>query len=274
VPYCDGSVHQGYTKTPVKYKGSELYFRGAAIFRAHIKWINAKYDLKGASKVLFTGMSAGSVAVQNWGPYVKEIVGDDSKVFLVADSGIFIDTLSKTGQPLIRQQLQNLFKVANVDEQSPNLECNKRYPGEEWRCILVEYAYPFIRGRMLVLSSEYDSWAIQYFVQLDCLKDGVSGFTLSGCNASELALIEQYRSNYKKTLNNFLEANQELSVWSIACSNHVYAFEDVFYDNPHERIPAQTGKTVRDMVEEFVLQGTKNIVIDAEGWPSNTGCAM
>jgi hypothetical protein len=80
---------------------------------------------------------------------------------------------------------------------------------------------------------------------------------LSGCNASELALIEQYRRSYKKTLNNFIEVNQELSVWSIACSNHVYAFEDAFYDNPHERIPAQTGKSVRDMVEEFVLRGTK-----------------
>jgi len=69
--YCDGSLHQGYTKDPIKYKGIELYFRGAAITRSHIDWINEKYDLKGASKIVFTGGSAGGLAVNLWSNYVK-----------------------------------------------------------------------------------------------------------------------------------------------------------------------------------------------------------
>lgn len=28
VPYCDGSLHQGFKSSPVQYKGSKLYFRG------------------------------------------------------------------------------------------------------------------------------------------------------------------------------------------------------------------------------------------------------
>jgi hypothetical protein len=71
IPYCDGSLHQGYAKEPVKYKDAELYFRGAAITRSHIKWVDSKYGLKTASKVLLTGMSAGGIAVNVWSNYVK-----------------------------------------------------------------------------------------------------------------------------------------------------------------------------------------------------------
>ena len=70
-----------------------------------------------------------------------------------------------------------------------------------------------------------------------------------------------------------MATNTDLSVWSISCSNHVYACRKGFYNDPHEMIPASTGRTIKDVVDEFVLHGTKNIVIDPQGWPSNTGCA-
>jgi hypothetical protein len=34
VPYCDGSLHQGYAKEPIRYKDANLYFRGARITRS------------------------------------------------------------------------------------------------------------------------------------------------------------------------------------------------------------------------------------------------
>jgi hypothetical protein len=34
--YCDGGMHQGNRKTPISYKGSKLYFRGAVNTRSHI----------------------------------------------------------------------------------------------------------------------------------------------------------------------------------------------------------------------------------------------
>ena len=33
--------------------------------------------MKGAKKIVLTGMSAGGVAVNNWSNYVKNLVGDD-----------------------------------------------------------------------------------------------------------------------------------------------------------------------------------------------------
>jgi len=72
--YCDGSLHQGYTRTPIKYKDAELYFRGAAITRSHFNWINSKYTLNNAERIVLTGMSAGGIAVHLWNNYLRNIV--------------------------------------------------------------------------------------------------------------------------------------------------------------------------------------------------------
>ena len=56
-----------------------------------------------------------------------------------------------------------------------------------------------------------------------------------------------------------MASNPEVSIWSISCSNHVYACRDEFYNDPHQKIPASTGKTVKDVVEEFVKYGTPTI---------------
>jgi O-palmitoleoyl-L-serine hydrolase len=99
--YCDGSLHQGYAEDPIKYKDAELYFRGAAITRSHFDWIDSKYDLKGAEKIIFTGGSAGGLGVNLWSNYVKDFVGDEKKVYSIPDSGVFFNFKSHTGNPHI-----------------------------------------------------------------------------------------------------------------------------------------------------------------------------
>ena len=42
-------------------------------------------------------MSAGGIAVNSWSNYVKDIVGDDSKVYSISDSGVFLNFPSKAG---------------------------------------------------------------------------------------------------------------------------------------------------------------------------------
>ena len=113
--YCDGSSHQGYTKNPIKYKDASLHFRGSLITRAHIDWIQSKYNLRGASKIILTGMSAGGMAVNTWSNYVKDFVGDDSKVYPISDSGIFLDFQTQSGKWEMAVQAKNLVAVANMD---------------------------------------------------------------------------------------------------------------------------------------------------------------
>ena len=46
--YCDGAMHQGLTKDPIKYKDIELYFRGSANTRSHFKWLLNTYNFANA----------------------------------------------------------------------------------------------------------------------------------------------------------------------------------------------------------------------------------
>lgn len=111
--YCDGAFHQGISKDPVKYKDASLYFRGAAITRSHFDWINEKYGLKEADKIVLTGASAGGVAVALWNNYLKDYVREEKKVFPIADSGAFSIYKTHKGDARIEKQLQNLYKLAN-----------------------------------------------------------------------------------------------------------------------------------------------------------------
>lgn len=80
----------------------------------------------------------------------------------------------------------NIFKLANTDEQTPLTDCNNANRGNEWRCIFIENIYLYIKGKYLVINSEYDSWAISNILEVKCLKQGISGQTLSSCTKSQL----------------------------------------------------------------------------------------
>lgn len=83
----------------------------------------------------------------------------------------------------------NLYNVVNVDESTPNTNCNGKYEGEEWRCYSIQNLYPFLQGRYLIISSEYDALNIEEFLNISCLVEGVSGFSLKGCSSDEMAYI-------------------------------------------------------------------------------------
>lgn len=74
-------------------------------------------------------------------------------------------------------------------------------------------------------------------------------------------------------MGSFRGANPDVSIWSIACSNHVYACRNDFYNSPHQKVPANTGRTVKDAIEEFVFQNRQVIAFDEAAWPANEGCA-
>ena len=121
----------------------------------------------------------------------------------------------------------------------------------------------------MLINSEYDSYATTYNLQIPCLTKGKSGYSLSSCTTDQMTYIEKYRTEYRTFLYHFMINNPKLSFWSVACSNHVYAYYDAFYNNPLEKIPTKSGKTVKDAIDEFVFENKVNQVYDKNGWPSN-----
>ena len=70
-------------------------------------------------------MSAGGIAVHIWTNYLKDLVGDNSKIYPIADSGVFVQFEPMSGNEKMTHKLSNLYQVGNVDETAPSVECSK-----------------------------------------------------------------------------------------------------------------------------------------------------
>lgn len=89
--YCDGSFHQGNNKVGIKYKDTELFFRGGPITRSHLKYANLHYDFSKSEKIILTGSSAGGMATFVWADYVKSLLPRPEVLYVIPESGIFLD---------------------------------------------------------------------------------------------------------------------------------------------------------------------------------------
>ena len=269
INYCDGSLHQGDNESPVEYKGTLLYFRGARIVRSHFKWLIDTYEMDKASKIILSGGSAGAVASYLWGNYLMSLVNNPDSVYIIPDSGIFVNANTfQSNLPLIQTVVYNLMKLVHVSEKTPLDECNQMYPGEEWKCIFTEINYQFLKGKYLFINSEYDQWGISQILQIRCLKAGSTGYTLKYCSSAELKAIEDYRAKYISHINDHLKTPQR-GIWTIACSQHTYSPYKEFYNVDVQRVPQKTGLTVKDAIKAFVFEDKINWTQDSNPWPLN-----
>lgn len=139
---------------PVEYKNTKLYFRGNLIVRSHFKWLIKTYQIDKASKILLSGGSAGAVASIVWGNYLQTIVENPKVVFNVPDCGVFLNVRAfETNFPEIELRIKNVMQLAYGEEQTPLDECNKNYPGDEWKCTFLEYNYPYLKGKIFFVES-------------------------------------------------------------------------------------------------------------------------
>lgn len=166
-----------------------------------------------------------------------------------------------------------MHQLANYDEPTPMLHCNSEFPNEQWKCFELRNSFTEIEAPILMINSQYDSWSISNTLQIKCLQKGNSGYTLSHCSPSEKAYIETYRTAFNSFREDFVKYSNKNSVWSISCSQHGYAYDDNFYDSPLQRIPGETGLSVRGALLGFV-RGERVAAWDEGAWPSNGPCAM
>lgn len=191
VPYCDGSEHQGSRAQPIPYKGVDLYFRGTNNSIQQFEALDQMFGLYSAEKVVFTGISAGGMAVYYWANYLYD-KSVNKQVYAVPDSGLFlIDYVSPfTGVPLERY-LSNLYKLMDGDVQPPIPECNTDF-ADPMDCFNANRIAKYLRPPVFVVESEYDQWSVSNILQLKCTS-GTPG-TLTKCNSSEVKAIEDYRA--------------------------------------------------------------------------------
>lgn len=142
VRYCDGAQHQGNSKSPISYKDTKLYFRGAVNVRSHFQWLLDTYQINKAEKILFTGASAGGIATFTWSNYFRRLIDNPNNVYTVADAAIYANvTYPHTEIHAFDILGSNLYKVAYIDENYPMEACNGKYPGEEYKCVFIQNSF-------------------------------------------------------------------------------------------------------------------------------------
>lgn len=112
VPYCDGSLHQGFKSNSIEYKGKKLYFRGENNTQAHFDFLHKNFNFFDASKIVISGTSAGAMATYSWGNYVYSRALNKQSVFLMPDSGIFLtDFVNPWTNQTMEYYTSSLFKI-------------------------------------------------------------------------------------------------------------------------------------------------------------------
>lgn len=124
----------------------------------------------------------------------------------------------------------------------------------------------------MFINSQYDQWAISNILKIRCLQKGASGYTPKNCTTPEMNAIEDYRNRYMQFINTKL-SGKGWGMWTVACSQHVYQIYPDMYDSDLERVPMRTGMTVKDAMEQFILNDKVEWIADADSWPSNEACA-
>lgn len=168
VIYCDGSSFSGDRDDAVLFNGSRLYFRGKRNLYAALSRLLASYDLDAGNEVLFTGDSAGGLAVLLHGDAVKSYLERHMprlwKFRLVALSGMFLDHENLVGERVMGYQMRHIQRLAHW---LPSKECtDKLNPGGvlEEACNWAFTAYGVLVSPTFVVNSALDLYQTSCFL--------------------------------------------------------------------------------------------------------------
>jgi hypothetical protein len=105
LPYCDGTLHHGHKKDPVKVQDKLLYFRGYTNTMAAFSHI-----LKGKTNltVILSGFSAGAVAAMLYANTLQSRFSP-RQLLIMPDSGLFFTLPRQDGVPYFPLLTQSYY---------------------------------------------------------------------------------------------------------------------------------------------------------------------
>lgn len=181
IPYCDGTLHTGSRLDAIKYKDRSLFFRGSNNTIAHLNLLNEQFNLFSATNITITGTSAGGVASFIWSNYVYEHSHNPEGVLIIPDSGTMIlDFPNLYNNKTLTDYTIETYKLVLEETKIPLAECVKKYPSQI-ECFQSGNLYEFIKPRLFVLQSQYDSWGLIQVLQFRCVPN-YNPSNLTKCN--------------------------------------------------------------------------------------------
>jgi len=222
IGYCDGSSFSGNLDSPILYNNSTLYFRGARILESAITDLLTNKNLSKASTVVVSGCSAGGLSTYLHLDRFRQRIPANIPVRGLADAGFFMDYPSISGQSTYTPYMQGGFTLWNSTG-AVNQNCIAAYPeNEQWHCIMAQYTYPHIQTPMFILNSKYDSWQVEYVLDITCVPwDG----SPSNCNAQDLQAFYNFGNATQGMIMSMFNPAKD-GMWVCGCVQHCQSLDN------------------------------------------------
>ena len=175
LPYCTGDVHTG-TNTEINRWG--LYFSGHINVEATFKYFLAKEKLGNASKILFTGESAGGIGVFNNADFVQSMLPNITVMAMPVAGWYFPEGTHSFPEWLAGKDLPYNFAFCEIASRFfsayLNPHCTSEFKGDKRRCLDASVNYDYIKTPILVVENMYDKQQIND--ELLCPGECIPGF--------------------------------------------------------------------------------------------------
>ena len=129
-----------------------------------------------------------------------------------------------------------------------------------------------LKAPMLIVESPYDEWCLNYILVVKCLSNSRAPYSLSNCNDTVMAAINQYRLKSIEGVKSMRNSRKDIGGWGPACVQHGYiSYSSV--TSSSFKVPAETGLTLNNAIDIF-LQDPEQVpwLIEENTWPGNKGC--
>ena len=266
LPYCDGSSFSGNRSDPVQVGGMVLYFRGFRILNSTVTELLSQRGLKEARQVVFSGTSAGGLAVMLHADFVRSRLPKNVHFRSLADSGFFLDTTSRKEKRRhkFRKMMQDVFKLHDCTDGVPR-KCVEKMPGRDlWKCIFPQYFLRFVEAPLYIVNPLYDSWQLGSIWEISC------AFNPYSCTKRDVKVIKRFRRATLKAMKPVLESRSNIGLFADSCIDH----GQVIFSAQWKKIKVKHMSIASSFAKWFNKSSQRNYVVDRNEYPANPTCIV
>eukprot|EP01105_Mastigella_eilhardi_P009196 TRINITY_DN2186_c0_g1_i1.p1 TRINITY_DN2186_c0_g1~~TRINITY_DN2186_c0_g1_i1.p1 ORF type:complete len:384 (+),score=91.38 TRINITY_DN2186_c0_g1_i1:45-1196(+) len=255
VTYCTSDAHTG-DRDPLS-SASPWFFRGKRVVASVFEELNQKMGLHTATRVTFSGCSAGARGVIANVDAVAQLVAKyapQAEFRAFADAGWWND-IEPFDKDVVSLQEQTKLAVAYFNGKADD-DCMQVMTEQDyWKCFFAMYVKPFIDSAVFWQAEQYDAWQLSW--------DGVSPpFT-----RAESSYASSFASDIRGFMQGVADEGKHDGVFSPSCWDHCMSESQQFY-----RVQVES-HTLRDTLQSW-LEGahTAPVIENCTAFNCSTNC--
>lgn len=220
LPYCDGTLSQGYREDPININGSELWLRGYNNTISTFRYLIDNMDLFESEEIILAGVSSGGQSLLFWLPYFKKISPSHIIFRAISDAGLFLDVINVNSNCyLFRSHMKFISNYSNSFQTDLFHDCKYWKKGKNiWKCLIPEYIIEDIDVDIFIINSQNDYEFMRTAYGLQCLIYGVANCPDNSTNDQ----IVKYREKFLELALKLKKNKKNWGFWLRRCIEHYY----------------------------------------------------